>query len=142
MLLRANLGPTRRLNEQLVAEHGLTVEEYEVLFRLARAPDMRMRRVDLSEQPLLTAANVTRLLEGLERSGLVERRSSAEDPHTAYAVLTDAGRAIVREATERHFDQVHELFGSLFDEDDNESLATLLARLTKSPGGEPTTMMP
>jgi DNA-binding MarR family transcriptional regulator len=74
-LLRANAGVTRRLNEQLIAEHALTFEEYGILIRLARTRDMRMREVDLAEQPLLTASNVTRLLDGLEQSRLVDRNS-------------------------------------------------------------------
>ena len=89
----------RRLNEQLVIENGYMVEDYQILVRVARTADMRVRRGDLVEQPLLTAANVTRSMDGLQRSGLLEFHSSAEDPLTAYVALTDAGRASVREAT-------------------------------------------
>lgn len=126
-LLRARASVARRLNEELVREHGLTIEDYEILIRLARAPDMRMRRVDLAEEPSITAANVTRHLDGLERKGLVERDSGAEGGGVVYARLTSAGRAKVREATASHFEQVEELFGSLFDQ--AESLGALLYRL-------------
>ena len=129
--LRANSTATRRLNEQLVVENGYTVEDYEILVRVARSADMRVRRVDLVEQPLLTAANVTRQLDGLERSGLLELDSSAEDPLTAYVALTDAGRASVHEATASNLALVDELFGSLFQDDGDESLAALLARFER-----------
>jgi MarR family transcriptional regulator, 2-MHQ and catechol-resistance regulon repressor len=132
-LLRANTAATRRLNEQLIAEYALTVEEYEVLVRLARAGDLRMRQVDLAEQPLLTASNLTRLLDGLERRGLVDRHSSAEGGRVVYVALTDAGRATVLAATRSHFAQVEELFGSLFDDEEAESLQALLVRLTREP---------
>src|SRR5919204_5049650 len=79
------------LNAQLVAEHGLTINDYEVLLRLARAPERRMRRVDLAESVLLTASGITRLLDGLERDGLVERAQCASDRRVTYAVLTEAG---------------------------------------------------
>ena len=72
-LVRAHSSATRQLSAQLTADHGLTISDYEVLLRLARAPDRRLRRVDLAEQVLLTASGITRLLDGLERSGLVER---------------------------------------------------------------------
>ena len=72
-LLRAYTQATRRLNAQLTADHGLTISDYEVLLRLSRAPERRMRRVDLAEQVLLTASGITRLLDGLERCGYVER---------------------------------------------------------------------
>ena len=74
------LATTRRFNAQLVNEHGLTLSDYEVLLRLARAPDRRLRRVDLAEQVLLTPSGITRLLAGLEQqavrraSGVRERR--------------------------------------------------------------------
>ena len=45
-LLRANAGPARNLNEQLVTDFGLTIEDYEVLLRLARTPELRMREID------------------------------------------------------------------------------------------------
>ena len=67
--LRAHAALTRELSADLVAEHGLTLNDYEVLLHLARAPGKRMRRVDLAESILLTASGITRLLEGLERSG-------------------------------------------------------------------------
>ena len=74
-LVRAHSSATRRLSAQLTADHGLTISDYEVLLRLARAPDRRLRRVDLAEQVLLTASGITRLLDGLEQAG-----SSSEAP--------------------------------------------------------------
>ena len=68
-----------------------------------------MRRVDLAEQVLLTASGITRLLDGLERSGFVERASCASDRRVVYAVLTDAGLAKLREASESHLAQIEEL---------------------------------
>ena len=74
-LIRASTHATRHLSAQLTADHGLTISDYEVLLRLSRAPERRLRRVDLAEQVLLTASGITRLLDGLERSGYVERAS-------------------------------------------------------------------
>jgi DNA-binding MarR family transcriptional regulator len=78
-LIRAHSGVTRQLNAQLAAEHGLTLSDFEVLLRLARADDRRMRRVDLADQVFLSASGVTRLLDGLERQELVERASCDSD---------------------------------------------------------------
>jgi DNA-binding MarR family transcriptional regulator len=133
-LLRAHAAATRRLSAQLTADHGLTISDFEVLFRLARAPDRRMRRVDLAEQVVLTASGITRLLDGLERSGLVVRDSCSTDRRVVYAVLTDAGLAKIREASASHYAQVDELFGSRFDEAELDRLASLLSRLDKPDG--------
>ena len=99
-LLRAHASITRRFNAELVAEHGLTLSAYEVLLRLAHAPERRMRRVDLSEEVLLTPSGITRLLAGLEESGFVERASCESDARVTYAQLTDGGLAKLREAAE------------------------------------------
>lgn len=108
-LLRANVAVTRSLNDELVAEHGITIEQYEILSRLARTPDRRMRLSDLSEPPLITAANVQRVLADLERSHLVDRSGEGE---ASVVVLTDAGREKVREASSSHPAQLEELLGS------------------------------
>lgn len=132
-LLRAHAAVTRVLNAQLLADHGLTLSDYEVLLRLAWAPDHRLRRVDLAEQVLLTASGITRLLDGLERAGYVDRAMCDTDRRVVYAVLTDAGLAKVRDASGSHVAQVDVLFGEQFDDGELESAAELLSRLA---GGE------
>jgi DNA-binding MarR family transcriptional regulator len=128
-LVRAHAAATRRLSAQLSADHGLTLSDYEVLLRLARAPDRRMRRVDIAEQVLLTASGITRLLDGLEQSGFVERASCATDRRVVYAVLTDAGLTKLREASGSHTSQIDELFRASLDDEELDGLATLLTRL-------------
>jgi DNA-binding MarR family transcriptional regulator len=117
----------------LLAEHGLTLNDYEALLRLARADDGRMRRVDLAEELLLTASGVTRLLDGLEAVGYVERAACAADRRVVYAVITDAGRDKLKEASESHLAEVRALFDERFEPEELEQLAELLRRL---PGAE------
>src|SRR5437763_16267679 len=90
--LRSHAAITRELSAQLQREHGLTLNDYEVLLHLARSEDCMLRRVDLAERVLLTASGITRLLEGLERSGYVEKALCPSDARVSYARLTDAGR--------------------------------------------------
>jgi DNA-binding MarR family transcriptional regulator len=110
-------------------DHGLTLSDYEVLLRLGRAPDRRMRRVDIAEQVLLTASGITRLLDGLEQSGWVERAACASDRRVVYAVLTDTGLAKLREASGSHLAQIDTLFRARLDDDELAGLTTLLIRL-------------
>lgn len=128
-LVRASAAVTGRLSAQLNADHGLTINAYEALLLLARAPDSRMRRVDLANSLLLTASGVTRLLDGLERDDLVEREECATDRRVAYAVLTEAGLAKLREAGRTHTRQIRELMGAHYDEDELAHLVALLDRL-------------
>jgi len=128
-LLRAHAATTRRFNAQLVAEHGLTLSHYEVLLRLSRAPGRRMRRVDLSQQVLLTPSGITRLLSGLEESGFVQRASCDSDARVTYAELTEEGLEKLRAASKTHVSGIRELFAAHFSASDLESLRDLLWRL-------------
>jgi DNA-binding MarR family transcriptional regulator len=128
-LLRAHAALTRDLNADLVHQHGLTINDYEVLLHLARADEHRLRRVDLAERLLLTASGITRLLDGLERAGYVEKARCQSDARVTYAVLTDAGLAKLREASETHVAGIRQLFEGRYAEPELETLAELLARL-------------
>ena len=134
-LVRANAAVTRQLSAQLSADHGLNISAYEALLQLARAPESKLRRVDLANGLLLTAGGVTRLLDGLEREGLVAREECSTDRRITYAVLTEAGRAKLHEATKSHTVQIRELLEGPYDEDELAQLVSLLDRL---PGVDPT----
>jgi DNA-binding MarR family transcriptional regulator len=129
-LVRAHAAATRLLSAQLTADHGLTISDYEVLLRLAQASDRRMRRVDLAEQVLLSASGITRLLEGLERAGYVDRAACDSDRRVVYAVLTDEGLAKLREASRSHLAQVEAYFTARFGDGELTDLAALLGRLS------------
>ena len=133
-LVRAGIAVTRELSAQLNADHGLTINEYEALLLLARAPDSRLRRVDLADRLLLTASGVTRLLDGLERRGYVGRDDCSTDRRVSYAVLTKEGRDKLREASKSHTRQIRELLGTHYDDDE---LARLVVMLDRLPGATP-----
>ena len=131
--LRAHSALTRQMDADLIASHGLTLSDYEVLLRLSQAPDQRLRRVDLAESVLLTQSGITRLLAGLERAGLVERASCATDGRVVYAQLTQAGEEKFRAAARTHLEGIRTLFADHFSESDLETLAALLGRLPARP---------
>jgi len=136
-LLRSSSAVTRALNAELVADHALTINDYEVLLHLAREPERRLRRVDLAERLVLTASGITRLLDGLERAGYVTKAQCTSDARVTYAVLTDDGLEKLRDASETHVAGIRELFESRFTDEELQTLAGLLARLPAgSPDGE------
>jgi DNA-binding MarR family transcriptional regulator len=128
-LVRAHATVTRQLNAQLATDHGLTISDFEVLLRLARAPDHRLRRVDLAQQVVLTPSGITRLLDGLERQGWVDRASCSEDRRVVYAVITEAGLTKLQEARSTHVPQIEEHFAHRLPRDDLASLVGLLGKL-------------
>jgi DNA-binding MarR family transcriptional regulator len=128
-LLRAYAGSTRLLSASLLAEHGLTINDYEALLLLSRAEGKRMRRVDLARRLVLTPSGVTRLLEGLEKAGLVERTACDHDLRVAYAQLTEIGSERLQAASCAHVGSVRALFEEHLCEEEIEELAAILGKL-------------
>jgi MarR family 2-MHQ and catechol resistance regulon transcriptional repressor len=129
-LLGAHATLTRQLSTQLVEDHGLTMSEYEVLFLLSREPEHAMRRIDLSREVRLSPSGVTRMLDRLEATGLVEKGACAKDARVTYAVLTEAGMQKLRECAPDHFAAIERLIGERLSEEEVESLSELLGRLS------------
>jgi DNA-binding MarR family transcriptional regulator len=134
-LLRAHAAVTRQLSARLESEHGLTLNDFDVLVQLYFAPDRRLRRVDLARTVLLTASGITRLLDGLERAGWVEKGECKSDARVTYAVLTEAGAKKFEEAQAAHLGDIGELFATRFSEEEQVQLAELLARLPLADAG-------
>jgi DNA-binding MarR family transcriptional regulator len=135
-LLRAHAATTRALSAELLAEHGLTINDYEALLLLARAEDHHLKRIELAGQLILTPSGVTRLLDGLERAGYVEKGSCPTDARVNYAVLTEAGLAKFEEASASHLAAVRQLFEGRFAEDELATLAALLGRMPGAGGAD------
>jgi DNA-binding MarR family transcriptional regulator len=127
--LRAHAALTRELSSRLEAVHELTLSDFDVLVQLYYAEGRRMRRIDLARSVLLTASGITRLLDGLEASGLVAKERCNSDARVTYAVLTVAGVKKIEEARESHLGDIEELFGSRFSPGERDQLAELLGRL-------------
>jgi len=135
--LRAHATLTRQLSARLESEHGLTLNDFDVLAQLAHAEDRQLRRVDLARSVLLSASGITRLLDGLEHAGWVEKGTCRSDARVTYAVLTDEGLVKYRHARTSHLIDVDALFGSRFTEDERRAFSALLLQLLE-PGDDET----
>jgi DNA-binding MarR family transcriptional regulator len=131
-LLRGHAAATRLLSAEL-QQYGLTINDYEALLLLSQAEGGRLRRVDLARRLVLTPSGVTRLLEGLEAAGLVERADCPADLRVVYAQLTELGRESLSRASCGHVGSVRAVFEEYFSDAELETLASLLERL---PGGD------
>jgi DNA-binding MarR family transcriptional regulator len=121
------------MNAQLIAEHGITLNDYDVMVNLESAPGGALRRVDLADRVLLTASGITRLLEGLERAGWVCKRACDSDARVTYAVLTDAGYEKLKQASRTHHEDIGRMFTDHFSEQELDELSDLLGRLISDP---------
>jgi MarR family transcriptional regulator, 2-MHQ and catechol-resistance regulon repressor len=127
-LLDAQAVLRRELNASLVAQHGLTLNDYGALLLLSRAGEEGMRRIDLAHELQLSPSGITRLLERLEDQGLVGKGACKEDARVSYAVLTDAGLTKLKECAPGHVADIEERLAVL-DEAEMATLAELLGRL-------------
>lgn len=127
---------TRELSASLVAEHGLTINDYGCLLLLSRAGDEGMRRIDLANELQLSPSGITRLLDRLEDQGLVGKGACKEDARVSYAILTDVGLAKLREAAPGHVDDIDRQLADVLDEDEMRTLTELLGRIGNPQSGE------
>lgn len=128
-LLRAHAALARLLDAELERRHGLPMTSYEVLHHLDESELGRMRMCDLADQAQMSRSGLTRLVDRLERDGLLERCSCEHDARGAYACLTGAGRAKLCAARSTHREVVREHFLSRFSPDELGMLAALWDRI-------------
>ncbi len=120
---------SKRLEENLRRTAGLSHAEYEVLLRLYRQDDGRLRIQELAAESVLTHSGTSRLVDRLEGAGLVERAGAEEDKRGSYAVLTVKGRDHFEEAARKHTDSVRELFLSHFSREELKMMGSFWERL-------------
>lgn len=127
--LRAHSAVTRVLESELIAQHSLSLPEYGVLVTLVEAPDHQLRMTELADQVLLSRSGLTRLVDRMQRSGLVDRRPCASDARGLNAVLTDLGYARLKESSGTHLRGVREHVTGLLDDGELDQLYALMSKL-------------
>lgn len=135
--LQAHAWITRRLDEELRAEHDLSLAEYDALLSIADAPGRRIRMRKLADRVILSKSGVTRLIDRLVLDGLVERDVCLSDARGAEAVLTAAGLDRLRRASRTHLRGIGEHFlGALEPSDAAAVQRSMLAVAERAcPGG-------
>jgi DNA-binding MarR family transcriptional regulator len=127
-LVRVHAALARELDAELDACHGLPLSSYEVLRALSKMPGGRMRMAELAEHVLLSRSGMTRLIDRLEREGMVSRTSCDKDGRGCYAVLTVEGQAAIDHARTTYISVVRSSFLGHFTVDEMRDLAGLLHR--------------
>ncbi|HLU45316.1 MAG TPA: MarR family transcriptional regulator [Natronosporangium sp.] len=138
LLAEVYAGLSGVLSEQL-AEHGLSLVEFEVLVRLARSPQRQLRMTELAGQVALTTSGITRVVDRLERRELVCRQACPNDRRGAWAVLTAAGEERLAAALPEHVALLERHFTGRFSPAELTLLTTRLRQIRDEvhPGGMP-----
>ena len=128
-LLRVHAALVRELDAELDAAHDLPLSSYDVLIYLQAAPGKRLRMAELADSVLLSRSGVTRLVDRLEREGLIVRDTCTSDGRGLYAVLTDEGEAMLARARPTHLAGVRERFLKHFSDAELRQLARFWERV-------------
>lgn len=129
-LLHAHHDVTNALDRELRREHGLSLERYDVLLRLARSADRCLRMTDLAERVMAPPSTVTRRVDRLVADGYVERDRLPEDSRVMIARLTDTGRRVLIRAARTHLNGIRNHFTGRLSERQLDELAAALEVIT------------
>ncbi len=128
-LLRTYAQLTKALDAELEAAHGLPLTSYEVLMHIADSEGERMRMHDLASSILLSRSGLTRLVDRLERDGLLSRQSCSSDARGSFACLTPRGRAKLDAARATHLAGVRAMFLGHFTPEEQQQLGSMWERV-------------
>ncbi|MGE0214778.1 MarR family winged helix-turn-helix transcriptional regulator [Mycolicibacterium sp.] len=127
--LRAHRTIVEQMADQMMRDHDLPLEWFDVLIHLAEMPDGRLRQRALRDHLLLSESGVSRLLLRMDQAGFISRSTSGEDKRGMEIALTPRGRAALLDATESHLEMVAHLFTDRLTRTDISALSRVLPKL-------------
>lgn len=90
----------KKLDRTLGALHGLGISEFRVLNQLSNTPNNTVSRIELADSIGLTASGITRLLNPMERIGLVQKQTNERDARMSLVKLSRSGQELFSDALE------------------------------------------
>jgi DNA-binding MarR family transcriptional regulator len=109
-LLKVQAAVVRKLEERLEEHRLVPIAQYDFLLELNSAPGRRLRMQQLSDRVVLSRSRVSRVVDEMEKAGLVRRDPDPDDKRAAFAVITDDGRAALRKAAPVYLQGIEEEF--------------------------------
>ncbi|MBA3360721.1 MAG: MarR family winged helix-turn-helix transcriptional regulator [Acidimicrobiia bacterium] len=129
-LLHAHHEVTRKLGAELRAKHGISFEAYDVLLRLARAPDHALQMTELARRVMAPPSTLTRRVDRLVSQGLVDRDRLGHDSRAMLARLTEYGRQVLRRAAQTHLRGIREHYTGRLTDKQLRDVASALEVIT------------
>ncbi len=125
---------SRRLLEALdsdLADHELSMPDYEILAQLSDAPERRMRMSELADVAMLSRSRLSHRMKVMEKAGWVRREACPIDKRGFFAVMTPKGWKAIEAAAPDHVESVRQRFVDLLSKDDQKVLAEIFSRVTE-----------
>lgn len=128
-LIKVRARLDREFGRSLEETHGLLQTWFEVLLRIGRAGEERLKMCDLADEIALTTGGVTRLIDRIVEAGYVQRTPSDSDRRVLYLELTDSGRETLEAACRTHLKDLDEQIFSRLTHSEALQLDSLLEKL-------------
>lgn len=132
-LFRTQVTIMRALAAEFPSE-VISLNEYDVLFNITRAPGRRLRLKELNRSVLITQPSVSRLVDRLATRGLVTKTHDPNDGRGTVVAITDEGFALFRRVAITHMEAIDRHVGQGLDDDELRTLTELCNRLRGSVG--------
>ena len=136
-LLQVHAAVVRKLEERLEEQRLVPIAQYDVLLELNAAPGRRLRMQQLSARVVLSRSRVSRVVDEMEKAGLVRREPDPDDRRAAFAVITDDGRVRLRKAAPVYLQGIEDEFLSYLTAPERKSLERSLRKVLDAHRGEP-----
>jgi DNA-binding MarR family transcriptional regulator len=133
--LRAHATITKGLDADLIANVGIPLSAFEVLFAVVSSDEGYLRMSDVAERAMLSPSRVSRIVTELEQRELLERTMCPSDSRVVYATITDKGRTTIAEIQELHFEGIQRRFFSALSDGEISQLAELWPRVLDATAG-------
>jgi DNA-binding MarR family transcriptional regulator len=137
--MKTHAALTKALDADLIANVGIPLSAFEVLFGIAYSDEGYLRMSEVAEQAMLSPSRVSRLVTELERRGYLERRTCESDSRVVYAAITDEGRELLAKVEKLHFEGIERRFFSALSAEQVAELAELWPRVLDATGTAATT---
>ena len=124
------------LDRELQRDAGLPHAYYQILAMLSESPGRALRMSELADRTSSSRSRLSHAVSRLEEQGWVRRDSCATDRRGAFAVLTDAGFAVLEAAAPGHVEEVRRVLFDRLDEHQVEQLRTICEAVTEGSGGD------
>lgn len=129
--LNAHAAVVHRIEEDLAQAERLPLSSYDVLFTLYEAPEHRLRMHEIAEQVVLSRSGLTRLIDRLEKEGLLYRERCYDDRRGAYAVLSEKGLTALRSAWPVYAHGIQKNFADLLTDEEVNVITQALERVNE-----------
>ncbi|MFB6367516.1 MarR family winged helix-turn-helix transcriptional regulator [Paenibacillus elgii] len=130
--VNAHAAVTKRIEADLSDQRREPLTTYDVLSALYQSPDKKLRMSDLANKVVLTRSGLTRVIERLEREGLVERERMEEDRRGAFAVLTGDGKREFLRTWPVYAEGIYNYFVSVLDEEERKVVEKALTKVSEA----------